>query len=382
MKRALVLVVLALATTGCVRKKNKPPPIRFLAMGEQDACAQLVSGQDVCWGRNDAGQVGDGTRERRLYPTPVKGDLGKVTSFAVANAFTCAMASAGTVTCWGRNADGVLGPAATGDVSGPVRLPLEGVDLLVTGSWHGCARGKGGVRCWGRNYSGQLGDGTVETRSVPVEPLATKGARVVAMGAGGAATCFAIERDDPTKSEVRCVGGLRAVNALGEGNDALARDGFSVLRGVPVAQVATNESAGCAVTKSGELWCWGDDEGGRRLAPKEAARVDLPEAAAEVHVGRAHACVRTRSGTVACWGANLSHQLADGTVTPSDRPKPVYGLATVEQLAVSGFGACALLKGGEARCWGDNDEGQLGDGTREVHNVPMPIKAAPLEPAK
>jgi alpha-tubulin suppressor-like RCC1 family protein len=87
--------------------------------------------------------------------------------------------------------------------------------------------------------------------------------------------------------------------------------------------------------------------------------------------------VRTRSGTVACWGDNSAHQLADGTRTPSDRPKLIYGLVGAQQLAVSSRGACALVDRGEVRCWGGNLHGELGDGTTVEHDVPMPIKAAP-----
>jgi hypothetical protein len=41
--------------------------------GAAHTCARRRSGEVVCWGNNDAGQLGDGTRVQRLSPTPVLG---------------------------------------------------------------------------------------------------------------------------------------------------------------------------------------------------------------------------------------------------------------------------------------------------------------------
>lgn len=347
--RAWGMIALVLAAGACVPRKNKPPPLRLVALGPSRGCALQVAGPTVCWGKeNGAGELGDGTREPHLFQAKVSGDLGKVTAFALGGHHTCALGEGGVMHCWGANAAGQLGRAASAEPSLVPARVAGSWDLVVAGEAHTCARGPAGVRCWGTGR-GITNEG---------EPAVTKGARVTAMAASGERTCFALDRGDPAKAEVRCAGEERAE-----------------LVGLAVRRLAMSGDAVCAVLAGGEVHCW--SASGKGIAGPTPARVDLPEAAEEVGVGRAHACVRTKSGTVACWGDNSLHQLADGTATPSARPKLVYGLIGGKQLAVSTDGACALLESGEARCWGGNASGELGDGTTTEHDVPMPIKAPP-----
>ena len=53
-----------------------------------------------CWGPNDEGQLGDGTRVARSRPVPVRG-LHDVVRAAVGPNRTCAIQRSGAVVCWG-----------------------------------------------------------------------------------------------------------------------------------------------------------------------------------------------------------------------------------------------------------------------------------------
>jgi hypothetical protein len=44
--------------------------VATLGIGD-GGCAIDVNGQPFCWGQNESGQVGDGTRDDRLIPTNV-----------------------------------------------------------------------------------------------------------------------------------------------------------------------------------------------------------------------------------------------------------------------------------------------------------------------
>ncbi len=44
-----------------------------LAAGSRSTCARRASGQVLCWGANELGQVGDGTTTMRSTPVPVVG---------------------------------------------------------------------------------------------------------------------------------------------------------------------------------------------------------------------------------------------------------------------------------------------------------------------
>jgi alpha-tubulin suppressor-like RCC1 family protein len=101
-----------------------------------------------------------------------------------------------------------------------------------------------------------------------------------------------------------------------------------------------------------------------------------------VRAGASFTCARLRNNTVACWGANNAYQLANGSADASRKPAAVAGIFGAQELVVAGDCACARLTDGSVRCWGSNDNGQLGDGTTTAHAVPMPVKGAPLAPAK
>ena len=47
--------------------------VKEVAPGRRHVCARLVDGTAWCWGKNDRGQLGDGTFVDSLYPVKVKG---------------------------------------------------------------------------------------------------------------------------------------------------------------------------------------------------------------------------------------------------------------------------------------------------------------------
>ena len=77
-----------------------------LAAGEDFAC--LVSAAMVlCFGNNESGQLGDGTRSSRAIAAPVRGPSG-ATQVSAHEDQACAVAG-GAVWCWGANFEGQLG---------------------------------------------------------------------------------------------------------------------------------------------------------------------------------------------------------------------------------------------------------------------------------
>jgi alpha-tubulin suppressor-like RCC1 family protein len=85
------------------------------------ACAIRIDGAPFCWGKNDSGQLGDGTMTDRLVPTMVSGDL-IVTSIATGSNHTCAM-KGNSVWCWGSRQSSQLGHH-TDLISPPILTPF------------------------------------------------------------------------------------------------------------------------------------------------------------------------------------------------------------------------------------------------------------------
>jgi alpha-tubulin suppressor-like RCC1 family protein len=147
--------------------------LRFtsIAAGSAHTCAVSVDGDVWCWGRNTAGQLGAVTSDgvRSPIPVHVTGITG-MRAVVAGSVHSCARSATGMAWCWGRNNYGQLGDGSTVDrrTPVPVRGGLVFTSLSATGA-HSCGvRASGEVWCWGFNADGQLGDGTTEHQSRPI----------------------------------------------------------------------------------------------------------------------------------------------------------------------------------------------------------------------
>lgn len=154
-------------------------------------CAVKTNGSVVCWGSNRYGQLGDGTTTNRSTPVPVTALAGGVDAVSAGDEHVCVLLDGGEVRCWGANLHGQLGNGSTdGQVTpSPVSGLGSGVRSLSSGGLHTCAiTNAKGVLCWGNNEYGQLGDGTTETRSIAV-PVAGLPSDVSLVKAGAKSSC-------------------------------------------------------------------------------------------------------------------------------------------------------------------------------------------------
>ena len=156
-----------------------------IAAGTRHTCARKLDGTVLCWGANDAGQLGDGTTTAyRPSPMPVLVAAGGavltgVAQVAAGGLFTCARMIDSTVMCWGNNDYGQVGNGASAPRLSPTPVPvapdgavLTGVAEIAPGTYHVCARKTdGAVMCWGYNQWGQVGDGTTTTPRVSPTPV-------------------------------------------------------------------------------------------------------------------------------------------------------------------------------------------------------------------
>jgi alpha-tubulin suppressor-like RCC1 family protein len=142
--------------------------VKELAAGAEHTCALLEDATVRCWGRNDAGQLGDGSTNDSTAPVaPV--DLSSVAQVAAGRRHTCALLQNGTVACWGANDRHQL---ANGTTKGRLRpglvVGLVGAREIAAAEDGTCVRLDGGyVRCWGANDRGQLGTGEGAEVTVP-----------------------------------------------------------------------------------------------------------------------------------------------------------------------------------------------------------------------
>jgi alpha-tubulin suppressor-like RCC1 family protein len=147
-----------------------------LTSGHGHTCALLADGSVSCWGNNVYGQVGDSVSLGGGRPTAaVVPSVSNAVAVAAGGSYTCALATSGTVSCWGSNSRGQLGNGSKTDSVNAVAVSnlTNAVALTAGGIFggklgHTCAlKTDGTINCWGGNDSGQIGDGTVAEASAP-----------------------------------------------------------------------------------------------------------------------------------------------------------------------------------------------------------------------
>ncbi len=348
-----------------------------IAAGGDHTCALLTAGGVKCWGSNGSGQLGDGTTTDRSTPVDVAGLASGVATIAAGYGYTCALLTAGGVKCWGRNWAGQLGDGSTTQRNTPVDVAglASGVAAIAAGWSHTCALlTAGGVKCWGLNWYGQLGDGTTFERSTPVD-VAGLASEAAAIAAGYGHTCALL-----TSGGVKCWG-ANGVGQLGDGTTTDRNTPVDVVGlGSGAAVIAAGWYHTCALLTAGGVKCWGANWYGQlgdgtttnRSTPVDVA--GLASGVAAIAAGGWHTCGLTTAGGVKCWGENGSGQLGDGTIFDRSTPVDVAGLASgVAAIAAGGSHTCALLTAGGVKCWGANESGQLGDGTTTSRSTPVEV---------
>jgi alpha-tubulin suppressor-like RCC1 family protein len=231
------------------------------------------------------GQLGNGNMTDSPTPQQVQGvggigTLSNITAVAGGGVHSLALTSTGSVYTWGINADGELGNGTTTNSSTPVLVTgLSGVNVTAVagGEFHSLAlTSTGTVYAWGANGAGELGNGSTTLSFTPVPVTGLSGTNVTAIAAGA--------------------------------------------------------EHSVALTSTGAVYAWGDNEDG---------------------------------------------QLGNGTTTNALTallvPFPANGSAAVVAISAGDFDSFALESDGSLWAWGDNFDGQYGNGTRTDSLTPIEV---------
>lgn len=291
-----------------------------LATGGSHVCGLGSRGDPSCWGANEGGQLGDGTRTDRESSVPVRTEL-RFSTLTAGVTHTCGLAGGGVPVCWGQNLNGQVGDGSRVDRLTPVTVG-GGVQFtsLVAGWNHTCGlTGNGNAFCWGLNSDGQLGDGG---RLDHLTPTLVRASIQSSLAAGAAHTCG--------------IGG-------------------------------------------GQVLCWGDNRFGQlgdgstqgRAQPGPVEGLTGP--IRQIAAGAVHTCALAFDGSAYCWGQNLHGQLGDGSMQNATRATPVAGGIHFRSIHAGGALTCGFSEDGSQYCWGLNQHGQLGDGTRQSRSTPTAV---------
>lgn len=342
------------------------------------SCGIDDSGSTWCWGSNGSGQLGNGGTDPEAEPVAVSGGhtFADVTS---ANAHTCALTTSGDAYCWGDNARGALGDGTTTTRGTPSAVSGgHTFSEISAGMFHTCALdAAGSAYCWGANYWGQLGAGTVTESSTPVE--VSGGHTFVDIGAGQHHSCGLTDGE-----EIYCWGwdapamlGSTAVAPNESSSTPVLVDGGHAWS----SMVVGNGNHTCAVTTTGDGYCWGINFG--RIGDGTTNTAEIPVAVSGGHAWTSiiamgdHTCGVTTGGTTYCWGDNLGGDLGlGGAGDPVLTPQQMSGTHAFTALSGSFGHTCAVTTSDAPYCWGYHNYGQIGNGEIGYSNSPQAVLAS------
>ena len=344
-----------------------------IAAGGSHTCARLGDGTVSCFGASLSEEA------RAPAPAPIEG-LAGVEDLAVEAGAFCARTRPGRIWCAGASVGGQLPEGPQGAWPRPQLLDsVRDVAQIALGPTHGCARfTSGAVSCWGKNDWGQTGGRELRWDEGPAPPARVAGlddARALALGRTESCALDA-------RGKVRCWG------APTQSWDGIVDDptqGYPI-HAAPVTLALPRATAiahglrhGCALLEDGTVWCWGRNDYGQLgdghvSAPRERpAPVSGLAGVVEIALGSFFGCARTRGGEIWCWGDNFEGQLGDGTRTDRTLPVAVAQGGGALALALGHTHACALMAGGLVRCWGSNLHRELGQGAPQEARAPLEV---------
>lgn len=271
-----------------------------VSAGDRFSAAIKTDGVMYTWGKNNRGQLGDGTTTNRSSPVSIFGAvISNWTQLACGYEHSLGIAATGLLYSWGSGAQGALGSGSTASRSSPVTVAGGGTNWIAVSagtSFSAALKSDGTMWTWGLNTSGQLGDNSTTARSSP---------QTVA-GAGSGGTNW--------------------------------------------KSVALGDTHAAAIKLDGSLWTWGDNAQGQlgagsttnRSSPQTTAGAGLNWV--KIHAGSSSTASIKADGTLWTWGLNSSGELGIGTTTNRSSPGTVVPNYTNWKFVSIGKNVSAAIK--------------------------------------
>ncbi len=314
-------------------------------------------------------------------------------SLSVHGHYVIATDASGSMFGWGRNTYGQLGIGTNENQDGPISLngqfPLldqETIDEIITGESHAFAlTSQSRLFAWGYNAQGQLGTGDNINRFSPVDITTSfsldSNDFIISVSAGGNHSVVATD-----KGRVFTFG-HNTYGQLGNGTNTHSHlpfeitSNFSLSEEDQIESVHTGHSFSLAISKSGRIFTWGNNNDGQ-LGDNSRNGRTLPfditiglmfqgdETVHNLQTGRHHVTLLTTHGRVLAWGSASDGQIGYGVsgtriLLPYDITSR-FNLSideTIIMISTRDVHVMALTSTGRIFAWGNNRHGQIGNGT-------------------
>ncbi|MEA9356073.1 hypothetical protein SHI21_07670 [Bacteriovorax sp. PP10] len=381
-------VPVAVNTAGVLSGKS----ITKIAGTNSLMCALTSDNQVACWGYGYRGGLGNGSMAgNSSLPVSIdtSGDInGKtITNLTSSKDNICALTSDGLAYCWG---EGFFGNKISGNkVSVPTSPDMTGalsgktILELGPGAYASCALASDHqIYCWGDGGGGELGNGTDTFTNYPVSLKTTDSSDELILDAKYLTYIEDTVCAQRSDGELFCGTTGKSLNFVHD---------FGSEEIVDLKLQEGNVAFKCALTDSGNLYCWGegrdgalgngtsDDSGVPQLIKMSGAL--LGKTIKSFEVGKNFVCAIASDDLAYCWGNGSSGHLGGNTGADSLEPIPVdrTGVLSgkkINSLTIYSETVCAIADDLKAYCWGRGFDGQLGDGVTPVSDVPVAVSTA------
>jgi alpha-tubulin suppressor-like RCC1 family protein len=335
--------------------------------------ARKNTGQIWLWGYNYYGQLGDGTTVSKSSPVQT---VASATNWKFVDAGymnSAAIKEDGTLWTWGRNDIGELGDGTVLHKSSPVQTVAGGTDWKSVSSgrrFSAAIKTDGTLWTWGNNYRGQLGDGTIIDRSSPVQTIAG-GTNWLKLGRFNRVAAAAAIKTDGTL----WTWGLNSNGNLGDGTTVSKSSPVqTVAGGTDWVETSIGRFSGIGIKSDNTMWTWAESNrpvGGNWKNVSAYTQEVTSSYWKKVACARKTTLAIKLDGSLWAWGDNGYGQL--GTNDTVNRSSPVQTIAggnNWKEIAVTSV-SCAIKTDGTLWTWGLGDSGELGDGVRTRKSSPV-----------
>ncbi len=385
----------------------------LVAFGTRRSIAQAAAGGALyAWGDNQYGQLGIGSTTDSDLPVKVGLPEGTVTSKVAAGTHhSCALTNVGAIYCWGRNNDGQLGDGTNNDSTVPLLISVAGVSkntacVAKTRTDGGALSSVGKEKTLTEEEAKTLEglEAKITTLEAAIEAskyaeekasLQTELTRLTSQAAllKGATTC----QDSTTPAAALSVEQLAMLTklegALAVQQEALAKADEKDVAAIE-AEIATIQAD---ITKLKGTSTVSQQSATRTLSEEDQKTYN--QAADKLAVAQAELAIHIKAddkvaiAQVEAEIANLTQirealvpTKAESNVIPTRDDTPVKDVSTNQvvsgspfvDIAAGGNSTCALTSTGSVYCWGYNEDGQLGDGTIKSKNTPTAMDMSKL----
>ena len=328
--------------------------------------AVKADGSLWAWGKNNTGQLGDGTTIDKSSPVQI-GTSSWTTVYAAVS-FTLGITTTGALYAWGGNNTANLGDGTTINKSSPVQIGSLSWTMITAGLL-GSSAGittTGALYMWGdRNF---IPPGSTARFSSPVQI--------------GTSSWSMISLSDSEAAGIDVTGRLFTWGDNLYGN---LGDGTTINKSSPVqigSSSWTKVSAGsywtAGITITGALFTWGTNPGstlGDGTTTDKSSPVQIGTSSwTTVSAGSGGGYAITTTGALFTWGTG--GLIGDGTTVSKSSPVQI-GTSSWSKISAGGGRVAGITIAGALYAWGYGTNGNLGDGTTINKSSPVIISTIP-----